>query len=46
MPLTGNLEGEVQRIAQNTTQEQNTPPLYETLIAIPKPRLSKSDDEV
>jgi len=42
----GNLEGEVQRIAQNTTQEQNMPPFYETLIAIPKPRLSKSDDEV
>jgi HlyD family type I secretion membrane fusion protein len=42
----GNLEGEVQRIAQNTTQEQNMPPFYETLIAIPKPKLSKSDDEV
>ena len=42
----GNLEGEVQRIAQNTTQEQNMPPFYETLIAIPIPKLSKSDDEV
>ena len=42
----GNLEGEVQRIAQNTTQEQNLPPYYETLIAIPQPKLSKSDDEV
>ena len=42
----GNLEGEVQRIAQNTTQEQNMPPFYETLIAIPKPQFSKSDDEV
>jgi len=34
------------RIAQNTTQEQNLPPYYETLIAIPQPKLSKSDDEV
>ncbi len=42
----GNLEGEVQRIAQNTTQEQNLPPFYETLIAIPKPQFSKSDEEV
>lgn len=39
----GNLEGHVQRIAQNTTQEQNMPPFYETLIAIPEPKLSKSD---
>lgn len=46
VPRYGNLEGEVQRIAQNTTQEQNMPPFYETLIAIPKPKLSKSDDEV
>ena len=42
----GNLEGEVQRIAQNTTQEQNMPPFYETLIAIPKPQFSKSDETV
>jgi hypothetical protein len=44
--LTDNLEGEVQRVAQNTTQEQNMPPFYETLTAISKPRLSKSVDEV
>lgn len=42
----GNLEGHVQRIAQNTTQEQNMPPFYETLIAIPEPKLSKSDTPI
>jgi hypothetical protein len=44
--LTDNLEGEVQRVGQNTTQEQNMPPFYETLTAISNPRLSKSVDEV
>ena len=42
----GNLEGHVQRIAQNTTQEENFPPYYQTMIAIPEPRLSKSDGPV
>ena len=42
----GNLEGHVQRIAQNTTQEQDFPPYYQTMIAIPEPKLSKSDAPV
>ena len=42
----GNLEGHVQRIAQNTTQEENFPPYYQTMIAIPEPKLSKSDGPV
>ena len=42
----GNLEGHVQRIAQNTTQEENFPPYYQTMIAIPEPKLSKSDAPV
>ena len=41
-----NLEGHVQRIAQNTTQEQDFPPYYQTMIAIPEPKLSKSDAPV
>lgn len=42
----GNLEGHVQRIAQNTTQEQDAPPYYQTMIAIPEPKLSKSKTTV
>ena len=42
----GNLEGHVQRIAQNTTQEENFPPYYQTMIAIPEPKLSKSDGPI
>ncbi len=42
----GNLEGYVQRIAANTTQEENFPPYYLTMIAIPKPRLSRSDQDI
>ena len=42
----GNLEGSVQRIAPNTTQEENMPPYYETMISVPVAKLSKSDEEV
>lgn len=42
----GNLEGHVQRIAQNTTQEPDFPPYYQTMIAIPEAKLSKSDTPV
>ena len=42
----GNLEGHVQRIAQNTTQEKDAPPYYQTMIAIPEPILSKSNTMV
>ena len=42
----GNLEGHVQRIAQNTTEEQDFPPYYQTMIAIPEPKFSKSDAPV
>lgn len=42
----GNFEGHVQRIAQNTTQEQDAPPYYQTMIAIPEPKLSKSKTTV
>lgn len=42
----GNLEGSVQRIAPNTTQEENMPPYYETMISVPEAKLSKTDEEV
>jgi multidrug efflux pump subunit AcrA (membrane-fusion protein) len=42
----GNLEGNVQRIAANTTEEPNALPYYQTMVAIPSARLSKSDEEV
>jgi len=42
----GNLERSVQRIAPNTTQEENMPPFYETMISVPEAKLSKSNDEV
>ena len=42
----GNLEGNVQRIAANTTEEPNALPYYQTMVAIPSARLSKSDEDV
>ena len=42
----GTLEGRVQKIAQNTTQEENMPPYYKTMIEIDSPRFSKSDEEL
>ena len=42
----GNLEGTVQEIAANTTEEENALPYYETKVAVPHARLSKSDEEV
>ncbi|MGC6472383.1 MAG: hypothetical protein ACON4W_05870 [Parvibaculales bacterium] len=42
----GTLEGHVQKIAQNTTQEENLPPYYQTMIEINNPRFSKSEEEM
>ena len=42
----GNLEGRVQKIAANTTEEENMLPYYRTVIAVPSARLSKSDEEI
>lgn len=42
----GSLEGIVQRIAQNTTQEEGVPPYYVTMIEVPVPRFSKSEENV
>ncbi len=42
----GTLEGRVSKIAQNTTQEENMPPFYQTIIEIDSPRFSKSDEEL
>ncbi len=42
----GNLDGKVQRVASNTTQQENMPPYYQTMVEIPEPRLSKSEDDV
>ena len=42
----GNLEGTVVRVAANTTQEENQFPYYETIVEIPQPEFSKSEDEV
>lgn len=42
----GTLEGRVQRIAQNTTQEENFPPYYATMVEVPNPRFSKSTQDV
>lgn len=39
----GTLEGRIQRVAQNTTQEEGMPPYYETIIEVPEPRFSKSE---
>ena len=42
----GNLEGRVQRISSNTTQEDPSQlPYYETIVAIPDPRFSKRASE-
>lgn len=38
----GTLEGKIQRVAQNTTQEEGIAPYYETIVEIPSPRFSKS----
>ena len=37
--------GVVERVANNTTQQENMPPFYETMIIIPKPELTKSPIE-
>lgn len=42
----GSLEGTVVRVASNTTQEENQFPYYETMIEIPQPEFSKSEEEV
>ncbi len=42
----GSLEGIVQRIAQNTTQEEGIPPYYVTMIEVPNPQFSKSETPV
>ena len=42
----GSLEGVVQRIAQNTTQEEGIPPYYVTMIEVPNPQFSKSETPV
>ena len=42
----GSLEGAIQRIAQNTTVENDRPPYYETIISIPEPKFSKSEQNV
>ena len=41
----GVLMGVVERVANNTTQQENMPPFYETMIIIPKPELTKSPIE-
>ena len=38
----GVMMGVVQRVATNTTQQENMPPYYETIIEIPEMRLTKS----
>ena len=35
--------GVVQRVATNTTQQENMAPYYETIVEIPEMRLTKSD---
>lgn len=42
----GSMKGRIQRIAQNTTIEENRPPFYETIIEIPDPKFSKSTEPV
>ncbi len=42
----GTLDGHIQRIATNTTQEENAPPYYETIIEVPDPKFSKSAAEI
>ena len=42
----GSLEGLVQRIAQNTTQEEGIPLYYVTMIEVPNPKFSKSETPV
>lgn len=42
----GSLEGAIQRIAQNTTVENDRLPYYETIISIPEPKFSKSEQDV
>lgn len=42
----GTMEGRVQRIAQNTTVQENMPPFYETIIEIPQPRFSKMQEDI
>ncbi len=42
----GTLEGRVQRVAQNTTQEEGMAPYYVTMIEIPEARFSKSNEDI
>ena len=42
----GSLEGIVQRIAQNTTQEEGIPSYYVTMIEVPNTQFSKSETPV
>lgn len=42
----GAMEGQVQQVASNTTQEEQRPPYYETMIEIPNPQFSKSTEGV
>ncbi len=42
----GTLKGRVMQIASNTTKEDGQPPYYETMIEVPEPRFSKSDEDV
>jgi HlyD family type I secretion membrane fusion protein len=44
--IYGAMQGQVQQIASNTTQEQQHPPYYETMIEIPNPQFSKSVEGV
>lgn len=44
--IYGAMHGQVQKIAANTTQEERMPPYYETMIEIPVPRFSKTDEEI
>ena len=40
------MAGQVQQVASNTTQEEQRPPYYETMIEIPNPQFSKSTEGV
>ncbi len=44
--IYGAMQGQVQQIASNTTQEEQRPPYYETMIEIPNPQFSKAVEGV
>lgn len=44
--IYGAMEGRVLKIASNTTQEERLPPYYETMIEIPNPKFSKTDEDI